>query len=63
MLKSDILDFVKVVIRFESLGVWDFGLEKSKMYFCFRTKEKEKDIFKLIIYEVSYFFLILCYNS
>ena len=29
MLKSDILDFVKVVIRFESLGVWNFGLGKS----------------------------------
>ena len=22
-------DFVKIVIRFESMGVWDFGLEKS----------------------------------
>ena len=29
MLKSDILDFVKVIISFESLGVWDFGLGKS----------------------------------
>ena len=29
MLKSGVVDFVKVVICFESLGVWDFGLGKS----------------------------------
>ena len=29
MLKSDIVDFVKVMIRFKSLGIWDFGLWKS----------------------------------
>ena len=29
MLKSDIVDFVKIMIRFEFLGVWDFGLGKS----------------------------------
>ena len=28
MLKSNVVDFMKVVIRFESLGVWDFGLGK-----------------------------------
>ena len=28
MLKSEILDFVKIMIRLESLGVWDFGLGK-----------------------------------
>ena len=25
MLKANIVDFVKVMIRFEPLGVWDFG--------------------------------------
>ena len=28
MLKLDVVDFVNVVIRFESLSVWDFGLGK-----------------------------------
>ena len=28
MLKSYIVDFVKVMIRLEFLGVWDFGLGK-----------------------------------
>ena len=28
MLKLDIVDFVKVMIRLESLGVWNFGLGK-----------------------------------
>ena len=28
MLKLNVVDFMKVVIRFESLGVWDFGLGK-----------------------------------
>ena len=29
MLKSNIVDFLKFVIHFESLDAWDFGLGKS----------------------------------
>ena len=42
ILKSDIVDFVKVVIRFEFLGV-GFWFEKVINVYCFRTKEKEKE--------------------
>ena len=41
MLKLDIVDFVKVVIHFESLGALGFWFGKVKNVFCFRTKEKE----------------------
>ena len=32
-LKLDIVDFIKAVIGFESLGVMDFGVEKLLMFF------------------------------
>ena len=35
-LKSDIVDFIKAVIGFESLGVMDFGVEKLLMFFLRR---------------------------
>ena len=34
-------DFVKVVIGFEYLGVWDFGVEKLKMYFVVEIKKNK----------------------
>ena len=45
MLKSDVVDFVKVVICFESLGVGDFGLGKSWMYFVLELKKKGEKTF------------------
>ena len=50
MLKLDTVDFMKVTVRFNSLGIWDFGLGKSWMFFCFRTKEKKIIKKKLIDY-------------
>ena len=38
---------------FGFLGFW-FG--KVINVFCFRTQEKEKETFSLIIYEISFFF-------
>ena len=61
MLKLDVVDFSKVVICFESLRFW--FKKVINVYFLFfifylffmffRTKEKEKEIFWLIIYEVN----------
>ena len=36
ILKLDIVDFIKAVIGFESLGVTDFGVEKLLMFFLRR---------------------------
>ena len=54
MLKSDIVDFVKVVIHFESLDAWDFGLGKSKMYFVLELKKKNHS--NLLLMKLDFFF-------
>ena len=40
--KSNIVDFVKIIIRLEFLCVWDFGLGKLQMYFILELKKKKK---------------------
>ena len=42
MLKSDVVDFVKVVICFWVFGCLRFWFEKVINVFCFRNKEKKK---------------------
>ena len=60
MLKSDIVDFVKVVIHFESLDAWDFGLGKSKMYFVLELKKKNH--YNLLLMKLDFFFFFRTHN-
>ena len=56
MLKANIVDFVKVMIRFEPLGVWDFGLKIHKCIFVLELKKKKYSNWLFMKLAIFFFF-------
>ena len=59
--KSNIVDFVKVIIRLEFLCVWDFGLGKLQMYFILELKKKKKKPSNKLFMKLVFVFLSFCF--
>ena len=43
ILMLDVVNFVKIMISFESLSVWDLDLEKSYMYLVLKERKRKRN--------------------